>query len=587
MKRLRVCTWVIAAAALLMALPASAFAAERFPRGFLWGTATSGFQVEAGGKPSNADRRSDWWAFSNDPDLISRDLVSGDRVDRGPGQWKVWRRDLDLARKKLNNNAVRMGIEWSRIFPRSTAGVKVGSRRITRAQLRRLDRLASGRAVRHYRRVLRGARARGLKTMLTLHHFTLPLWIHDPAGVRAAFAGRGGDDPVPASLRRGGWIQRSTVAEFRKFAAYAAWKFGDHVNLWVTMNEPLVQVSQGMVSIPGVTGTKAPGILSYAAAVQAVEHMALGNAAAYDAINSVDRRARVGFVHNMADWRPANPSSAADRQSAENANYILNRLFLNATVRGRYDIDADGRIDPGEARPEPGAQGRLRGRELLLARVRVQPGRIGEHPRPAVRLRTDDRVPGHGQSRGPALPDPLHRVRLGDRRHRPAQRAGAGRHIRPPAVRDRERHRRRQRQRAAGLPGEPPARGPPGDHRTARACAATSTGRSRTTSSGPRATRRGSACTPSTRRPWRAGRGRAPASTRGSRGATRFLSRRSLVGPLGARLRWCMRPSTAGTEGAGPGRNPRAAGAGRPRASRSGRPCYERDQVVTVDRRFG
>ncbi len=351
MRRPLVCTWVIAAAALLMALPAPAFAADRFPRGFLWGTATSGFQVEAGGKPSNADRRSDWWAFSNDPDLISRDLVSGDRVDRGPGQWKVWRRDLDLARKKLNNNAVRMGIEWSRIFPRSTAGVKVGSRRITRAQLRRLDRLASGRAVRHYRRVLRGARARGLKTMLTLHHFTLPLWIHDPAGVRAAFAGRGGDDPVPASLRRGGWIQRSTVAEFRKFAAYAAWKFGDHVNLWVTMNEPLVQISQGMVSIPGVTGTKAPGILSYAAAVQAVENMALGNAAAYDAINSVDRRARVGFVHNMADWRPANPSSAADRQSADNANYILNRLFLNATVRGRYDTDADGTIDPGESRP--------------------------------------------------------------------------------------------------------------------------------------------------------------------------------------------------------------------------------------------
>ena len=351
MRELRPRCWLAAAVAVLLLVPASASAAERFPRGFLWGTATAGFQVEAGGKPSNADRRSDWWAFSRDPDLIRRDLVSGDRVDRGAGHWRVWRRDLDLARKRLNNNALRMGIEWSRIFPRSTASVKVGPGRITRAQLRRLDRLASGSAVRHYRRVLRGARARGLRTMLTLHHFTLPLWVHDPTGVRAAFAGRGPDDAVPASLRRGGWIQRSTIAEFRKFAAYAAWKLGEHVNLWVTMNEPLVQVSQGMVSIPGITGTKAPGILSYAAAVRAVQHMALGNAAAYDAINSVDRGARVGFVHNMADWRPVNPASADDRRGARNANYILNRLFLNATIKGRYDSDADGKVDPGEVRP--------------------------------------------------------------------------------------------------------------------------------------------------------------------------------------------------------------------------------------------
>jgi beta-glucosidase/6-phospho-beta-glucosidase/beta-galactosidase len=186
--------------------------------------------------------------------------------------------------------------------------------------------------------------------MLTLHHFTLPLWIHDPAAVRGAFARRGGDDPLPAGLRRAGWLRRSTVSEFRKFAAYAAWKLGDQVDLWVTMNEPLVQVSQGLVSIPGVTGVKAPGVLTFTGAVTAVQHLGLGNAAAYDAIRSVRRRSRVGFVHNMADWRPTDPASAADRRGAKHADYILNRIFLNAVVRGVYDTDVDGKVDRGERR---------------------------------------------------------------------------------------------------------------------------------------------------------------------------------------------------------------------------------------------
>ena len=226
-----------------------------------------------------------------------------------------------------------------------------------------------------------------------------------------------------------------------------------------------------------MTGTKAPGILSYAAAVQAVEHMALGNAAAYDAINSVDRRARVGFVHNMADWRPANPSSAADRPSAENANYILNRLFLNATVRGRYDIDADGRIDPGEARPSLARKADFVGVNYYSPAFASSLGASVSTRVPLFDFAPTIAYRGTGNPTGPPCPTRCTEFGWVIDADRPAQRAGAGRHLRPPAVRDRERHRRRRRQRAAGLPGEPPARGPPGDHPTARACAATSTGR--------------------------------------------------------------------------------------------------------------
>lgn len=347
----------------------SASAQERFPRGFLWGTASAGFQSEAGGSPSHADRGSDWWAFTTARELIEGGVVSGDRVTDGPGLWRRWKVDLALARTGLDSNAIRLGVEWSRIFPASTASVRTG-RRIDARELRALDRLADRGAVRHYRRVLRSAQRRGMRTMLTLNHFTLPRWVHDPLAVRAAFAGRGADDPVPAGLERAGWLDPDTVGEFRKYAAYAAWKLGADVDLWVTLNEPLITVSQGYVSIPGVTGVKAPAVLSYPAAVRAVEQLGLANAAAYDAIKAVDRRARVGFVHNMIAWRPADPGSAVDVAATAHADQIFNRAWLDLAVRGVYDVDVDGRVDPGERRP------RLAGKADFVGVNHYSPGRV-------------------------------------------------------------------------------------------------------------------------------------------------------------------------------------------------------------------
>jgi len=347
--RIAALVWLVSTA--LFVLAPAAQAGRDFPKGFLFGTASSGFQSEAGGKPANVDRRSDWFQFTTDPGLIADGAVSGDRISRGPGFLNVWRSDLDRAAEGLGNNAIRLGIEWSRIFPRSTAGVDTG-RKISERDLKQLDGLADHSELRRYRRILEGAKRRGLDVMLTLNHFTLPIWIHDPAGVRAAFEGVGSDDPVPEGLEKAGWLSRSTVGEFRKFAAYVAWKLHPEVDRWATLNEPLVQVSQGYVSIPGVTGVKAPGILNYPAALRAVENLGLANAAAYDAVHAEDRHAKVGFVHNMVDWRPADPDSPADQASTANADQVFNREFLEIAVNGWYDVDADGVEDPGEVRPK-------------------------------------------------------------------------------------------------------------------------------------------------------------------------------------------------------------------------------------------
>jgi beta-galactosidase len=331
---------VLLTALLTPALPAGAQARD-FPKDFLWGTAISGFQTEAGGRPANADRRNDWWVWSHDRRNIAAGRVSGDRVERGPGHWRLHRRDAGLARRRLGANAFRLSIEWSRVFPRSTAGAPTP---------RELDRLADRAAVRGYAAQLRAIRARGMEPVLTLNHYTLPAWLHDPIAVREAFAGVGPEEPPPA-VARGGWLNGRTVREFGKLAAWAAWRYGRQVDLWVTINEPVVVAVQGYVNVPGVfAGWFPPGVYSLPAAVRVIRNLAKANAVAYDAVHRRDRRARVGPVHNMIAFTPADPSSANDRSGARHADYIFNRVFLNAVVRGRDDRDVDGRIEAGERR---------------------------------------------------------------------------------------------------------------------------------------------------------------------------------------------------------------------------------------------
>jgi beta-galactosidase len=347
---------------LVLALAAPGVAAARdFPRDFLWGTAIAAFQTEAGGRPAHADTHSDWWVWSHDPANIASGHVSGDRVERGPGHWRRYRADARLARRRLGANAFRLSIEWSRLFPRSTHGARTP---------RQLDRLVDQAAARHYGAELRAIRGLGMRPMLTLNHFTLPTWLHDPIAVRAAFAGVGPDDPPPA-VARGGWLDERTVREFGRFSAWAAWRYGDLVDLWVTINEPMVVAVNGYVNVAGAfAGWFPPGVYSFPAAVRAVRNLAKANALAYDAVHRQDRRARVGPVQNMIAF-------TGGRRGVEHADYVFNRVFLNAAVNGWDDKDVDGRIEAGERR------GDLRGRADFIGLNYYFRSRVTELPGPA------------------------------------------------------------------------------------------------------------------------------------------------------------------------------------------------------------
>jgi beta-glucosidase/6-phospho-beta-glucosidase/beta-galactosidase len=353
----------VALLALTLLAPALAQAGQvvkPFPPGFLWGTAISGFQSDMGvGTPNDPD--SDWWVWVRDADNITDGRVTGDLPEDGPGFWSLYETDARFAQRRLRSNALRMGIEWSRLFPTSTAGVDI-SGGITPAVIAALDALADQDVVAHYRAVFAALRAHGLEPMVTLNHFSLPTWLHEPIAVRDAFAPvdpYNGD--VPAGLTQSGWLDPAIVDEFTKLAAYAGATFGDQVDLWCTINEPVVILVSGYVNFPGIGGNFPPGVFNFAAVVQAMPQLAAAHARAYDALHALDTAdadgdtvaTQAGVVHNMVAFHPANPAAPLDVAGAAHADYIYNRLFLTAVTSGDFDANIDGdTADPGEQRPD-------------------------------------------------------------------------------------------------------------------------------------------------------------------------------------------------------------------------------------------
>ena len=248
-----------------------------------------------------------------------------------------------------------------------------------------------------------------------------------------------------------------------------------------------------------MTGVKAPAVLSYPAALRAIENLGLASAAAYDAVHDQIRGAQVGFVHNMVDWRPSDPSRSEDVTATAHADQIFNRAFIEIAVNGWYDTNANGSQDPGEVRPA------LAGKADFVGVNHYSPGRaqgLGAPVSPNVPL--FDFLPqityqGHGNPTGPPCPttcsdfgweiDP---AGLRERRHG-GRRYGKPVYVTENGIDDAEDDQRPNTCAATSAPSR--TRSP-----RASTSADTSTGRCSTTTSGPRVTPRASASTATTRR---------------------------------------------------------------------------------------
>ena len=301
---------------------------QHFPRGFLWGTSIAAFQNEMGASAEAVDDRSDWHVWLHDPKNVRSGVVSGDVPERGPGYWDLYKEDHRWA-EWFGLNAWRTNPDWSRIFPRSTEKVEVSSAsddgevkdiEVSESALNKLDLLADRWAVRHYRAMFGDVKRRGMKLVLNLYHWALPLWIHQPIAVR--------DGGLKYGAR--GWIDDTSVVEFAKYAAYVAWKFCDLVDIWSTMAEPNMVWNGGYSE-----GSFPPGLRDRKLAELVSVNLAQAHARAYDQIKRhAGKRANVGVMYATSPSFPLTDSSS-DAEAVKASDEASTKWFFDAIVRGR------------------------------------------------------------------------------------------------------------------------------------------------------------------------------------------------------------------------------------------------------------
>ncbi|HET9940980.1 MAG TPA: family 1 glycosylhydrolase [Candidatus Eisenbacteria bacterium] len=255
---------------------------------FLWGVATSAYQIE-GGIIGN-----DWTDWEREPGKVRGGVCSGEAC----GSWEHWQRDLDRI-QALGLNAYRFSIEWSRVEPEEG----------------RFDEAALA----HYRTILSGCRERGITPLLTLHHFTNPRWF----------------------LARGGWEERSNLAAFERYARLAGERFGDLVDLWITINEPEVY---GFYAYDA--GVFPPGIRDRVRALRVIANLLEAHGLASQALREADRvdadgdgrAALIGAAKHWVLLEARNPWSPVDQIAAVVQHGVFNVAVTRALTGGLIDL---------------------------------------------------------------------------------------------------------------------------------------------------------------------------------------------------------------------------------------------------------
>lgn len=274
--------------------------ALRFPPGFRFGAATAAHQVEGGTTNNNWTR----WEQVTRPDGRPG-IFTGDRCGAAADHWA--RFEEDLARMQaLGLQLYRFSIEWSRLEPEEG----------------RFDEAALDR----YRDWCLRLRAAGIEPMVTLHHFTEPLWITD----------------------RGGFEDRRTVDAFARFVAHVVPRLADVVDLWVTVNEPMVYALLGWGR-----GTFPPGRQEPAAVGPVLENLLLAHAEAYRLLHRLDTvdadgdgtACRAGLAKNVVLFAPRRWWHPADRLVAYLLDRLYNHAVLQALQTGRLRLWLPGQVD--------------------------------------------------------------------------------------------------------------------------------------------------------------------------------------------------------------------------------------------------
>ncbi len=253
-----------------------------FPEGFLWGTATSAYQIE-GSPLADGAGPSIWERFVHTPGLT----VGGDTGDIACDHYHRWREDVALM-ARLGMRAYRFSVAWSRVLPEGRGKVNA----------RGLD---------FYSRLVDELLAQGITPMLTLFHWDLPAALDD----------------------RGGWLNPDIAHWFADYAEVMFKALDGRVQMWTTLNEPWVVTDGGYLH-----GALAPGHRSLYEAPIATHHLLRAHGAAVQRYRSIGKH-RIGLVVNL-EPKYAASDSAADQAATGRAHAYMNGQYLDPVFLGRY-----------------------------------------------------------------------------------------------------------------------------------------------------------------------------------------------------------------------------------------------------------
>jgi len=279
-----------------------------FPEGFLWGVATSSYQIE-GSWNEDGKGESVWDRFSHTPGHI----VDGSTGDIACDHYHRWAEDIALM-KGLGLHAYRFSISWPRVLP-------AGRGKVNEAGLDFYDRLVDG--------LLEA----GIKPFPTLFHWDLPQALQD----------------------EGGWESRATAEAFVEYADVVSRRLGDRVKHWITHNEPWTVMVMGYQQ-----GMHAPGLKDVAASLRVAHHLLLSHGWAVPALRRNSPGAEVGITLIAFPLVPG-PANSTVTPVFRRFDGWYNRWFLDPLYGRRYpaDVVADyveaGCLPPdGPAFVEPG-----------------------------------------------------------------------------------------------------------------------------------------------------------------------------------------------------------------------------------------
>ena len=254
----------------------------RFPDGFLWGAATSAYQIE-GSPLADGAGPSIWHRFARTPGRTANDETGDVACDH----YRRCAEDVQLMRE-LGLNAYRFSISWSRVLPEGRGGVNEAG-------------------VGFYDRLVDLLLDAGIQPNVTLYHWDLPAALDD----------------------RGGWLNPDIAGWFADYARLMFRRLGDRVAMWVTLNEPWV-VSDGGYLL----GVLAPGHRNRYEAPIATHNLLRAHAAAVRAYRA-EARGRIGIVVNLEPKYPAS-EQPEDLAATARADAYMNRQYLDPLFFGTY-----------------------------------------------------------------------------------------------------------------------------------------------------------------------------------------------------------------------------------------------------------